>query len=173
MPRLRLAACALAPLLGATGLPLPAAAEMIYAHDNAVESVTAGWFCRLPPDAAGEGTAGPVNLYRTPFPFVATGDQVPSQPGIGIGIVAQLTPFLKDEPVEARESHDGRESRWKMRVRPDGLVWLGYLHDDASDFPPGLWTFSLWRGPDEVFRYEINVLPRQDGAGEDCGTPVG
>ena len=169
MMRLRLAALQ---LLICLAQPVPCAADMVYAHDNAVESVTAGWFCRVVPDATGQGTAGPINLYRAPFPFVGTGDQVPSQPGIGIGIVAQLTPFLKDEPVEAREQHGDRESRWKMRVRPDGLIWLGHLHDAVNDFPPGLWTFSLWRGPDEVFRYEITVLPPNPGKAGSCGTPV-
>lgn len=164
-----LRACLIA-LLGLA--PLPAVAGMLYAHDNAVESITAGWFCRVAPDGAGQSTTGPVNLYRAPFDFVATGDQVLSQPGIGIGIVAQLTPFLKDEPVEVRERHAGQESRWKMRVPPDGLVWLGHLHDAANDFPAGEWTFSLWRGGVEVFRYAITVLPRQEGAAELCGTPV-
>jgi hypothetical protein len=147
-------------------------AEMTYVHPNAVTTITAGWFCRVAPDAAGQGQGGPVNLYREPFPFVETGDTFPSQAGIGIGVVAQLSPFLKDSLVEARDRHGADERRWKMRVHPDGLVWLGHLHDSSSDFPPGLWEFSLWRGQEEVFRYEITVLPRAPGDSSMCGTPI-
>lgn len=167
-------------LIAAFGL-LPAApawSEMIYEHPGVLQSVTPGWFCQVLPDAAREDLEGKgkVNLYRDPFDFVATGDTVPSQPGIGIGVVAQLGVFGRNDILMARESHGnpccGKEQRWLTRARPDGLIWLGYLNEPGTDLPPGEWRFSLWRGAEQVFAYRITVLPPDPAAPHPCGTPT-
>ena len=160
------------------GGPSLGMADMTYAHENAVETVTAGFFCLARPDAAGQGLggSGKVNLYLTPPPFVAEGDQVPSLAGIGIGVVARLSPFLRDAVLIARASHGepccNKAQSWMTRSRPDGLIWLGHLEGGGAEFPPGLWRFSLWRGPLEVFSYEINVLPHDPKAQQACAAPT-
>ena len=150
-------------------------ADLTYAHANAVQTVTAGFFCVTPPDANAfdVGGRGHVNLFSAPFPFVTEGDRLTSEPGIGIGVVARLAPLLRNSVLTARESHGDpccdKEQSWLTRPRPDGTIWLGHLEGSAADFPPGLWRFSLWRGPDEVFSYEITVLPADPRVPHSCG----
>lgn len=151
-----------------------ARAEMAYEYPGVLQGVTPGWFCAERPDAARKDLAGVghVNLYQHPFDFIEETDQVPSQPGIGIGVVAQLGPFGRDDIYMARQSHGaGKEQRWLTRVRPNGLVWLGYLGPPGQELPPGEWRFSLWRGPDQVFAYDITVLPADPEAPLGCVIP--
>lgn len=167
----------IAPALILTAVMLPASAAlagMTYEYPGALQSVTPGWFCTERPDAARKDLAGvgTVNLYQLPFDFIEETDRVRSQPGIGIGVVAQLGPFGRDDIYIARQSHDaGKEQRWMTRVRPNGLVWLGYLGPPGHELPPGEWRFSLWRGPDQVFAYEITVLPPDPEAPLGCVIP--
>lgn len=159
------------------GLAGPVMADMTYAYPGVLESVTPGWFCLERPDGVRTDLdgRGKVNLFAEPFHFVGTGDVVPSQAGIGIGVVAQMGLFGRDDPYEARESHGnpccGKEQRWATRVRPDGLVWLGYLNKPGEALPPGEWHFSLWRGADQVFSYVITVGPPDPKAPEACAMP--
>lgn len=152
-------------------------ADMTYAHKDAVETVTAGYFCLTAPDAAKAdiGGKGKVGLFHTPFRFEAESDTLTSQPGIGIGVVARLGPLLRDTVLTARESHGnpccGPEQSWLTRARPDGLIWLGHL-EGVADFPPGVWRFSLWRGPDQLFSYDITVLPADANAPRSCERPT-
>jgi hypothetical protein len=140
-----------------------------------LDSVTPGWFCRARPvDARSDLDGhGKVNLFQDPFDFVEKTDRVRSQPGIGIGVVVQMGMFGRDDIFTARQQFGGgKEQRWLTRVRPDGLVWLGYVGDPGQDLPPGPWHFSLWRGADEVFNYDITVLPPDPKAPQKCGTPT-
>lgn len=153
-------------------------ADLTYAHDDALEAVTAGFFCLRRPDSAADALegGGQVNLFLAPFDFVAEGDTLASMPGIGIGVVARLGPMLRNSILTARESHGdpccGKQQSWSTRSRPDGTIWLGHLEDGTADFPPGLWRFSLWRGPDEVFSYDITVLPPDPDAPNTCAVPL-
>jgi hypothetical protein len=173
-------ACALALLTGALNLGAAGAgrADLTFARDDAVETITAGFFCRARPDSATSALEGngKVNLYLAPPPFVATGDRLTSQPGIGIAVVARLSPLLRNSVLVARESHGdpccGKPQSWRTMARPDGTIWLGYLDSGNANFPPGLWRFSLWRGPDEVFSYDITVLPADPKAPLGCAAPT-
>jgi hypothetical protein len=158
--------------------PSAAFRHVLTAASGLLLSVTPGWFCPVLPDGARDDPEGrgKVNLYRDPFDVVATGDTVPGPPGIGIGVVAQLGVFGRNDILTARESHGnpccGAERRWPTRARPDGLIRLCDPNEPGTDLPPGEWRFPLWRGARQVFACRITVLPPDPAAPHPCGTPT-
>jgi hypothetical protein len=148
-------------LLVALGLASPSSAEILRATVPATVIASGGHCDRIPdevvpaPDAGG----GQYDHNFRPFDYVVTGDAVPAEPGLGIGVRVQLDGILPGEPIRVRIDPPGGDSgSWGMAAGQDGQIEFGRLPAPGKALPVGDYRLSVSQKGRFVFAYRITVL---------------
>jgi hypothetical protein len=149
-------------VLGLAMLSGPVGAEVLRAAVPAQVVASGGHCDRIPdetipaPDAGG----GSYDHNFSAFVYVVSGDSVPNEPGLGIGVRVRLEGFLPGEPIRVRiDPPDGDEAgSWNMAVGPDGEIEFGRLPAYGEALPVGQYRLSVSQGGRWVFSYAIRVV---------------
>ncbi len=143
---------------------MPGWSDVVETKAGAILTVEAGFFCLENPDdtvTAPRSQTGKLNIFNSPFAFVHLGDNVPSVPGIGIGVVIKMNDYTDGEILTVREQNVSAGTPpdyWEATPQKNGVTWMGYLGDTDRPYPQGTWLFQIFRNKDLLLSYQFSVL---------------